>query len=64
LSFDHFGDFDGFVLETEDGELAHFRSREHQVLHLLRDAMEDRLRITVVPEHEDREDVRELIIGP
>ena len=64
LSFDHFGDFDGFVLETEDGELAHFRSREDQVLQLLRDAMEDRIWVTVVREHEDREDVRELIIGP
>jgi hypothetical protein len=64
LSFDHFGDFDGFVLETEGGELVRFNSREHRLLQLVRDAMEDRLWVTVVREHVDRADVRELIIAP
>jgi murein tripeptide amidase MpaA len=49
LIFDHFGDFDGFLLETEDGERKFF-SRENEVEELAERAWHERLRITVCAE--------------
>jgi hypothetical protein len=46
LVFDHFGDFDGFVLETTHGEHRFF-SREVEIKHLAERAWRERLRITV-----------------
>jgi hypothetical protein len=46
LVFDHFGDFDGFVLETAEGEVQ-FRSRERDMRDLAQRAWRERLRITV-----------------
>jgi len=63
LIFDHFGDFEGFVLETETGEYRRFRSRERQVLDLLRGAMRDRAWVVVVRESEDEDEVARIIIG-
>jgi hypothetical protein len=50
LIFDHFGDFAGFVLETEHGEHK-FHSREKEMEELAERAWRERLRITV---HADR----------
>jgi hypothetical protein len=50
LIFDHFGDFAGFVLETEHGE-HRFHSREKEMEELAERAWKERLRITV---HVDR----------
>jgi hypothetical protein len=50
LIFDHFGDFAGFVLETEHGE-HRFHSREKELEELAERAWKERLRITV---HADR----------
>jgi hypothetical protein len=50
LIFDHFGDFAGFVLETEHGE-HRFNSREKEMEELAERAWRERLRITV---HADR----------
>lgn len=50
LIFDRFGDFEGFLLDTEDGERT-FSSREHQVEDLVRQAWVERVAITVVAEH-------------
>jgi hypothetical protein len=52
LIFDHFGDFEGFVLETNLGE-RRFHSRERHMEQLAERAWRARLRITVsVAEHE------------
>ncbi len=46
LTFDHFGDFDGFILETSHGE-PKFHSREAEIEELAERAWRERLRITV-----------------
>ena len=46
LIFDRFGDFEGFLLDTEDGDRK-FLSREKDVAELVERAWRDRLRITV-----------------
>ena len=50
LIFDHFGDFEGFILDTEDGERRLF-SREKEIEELAERAWRERLRITVCVEH-------------
>src|SRR5579862_222514 len=62
ITYDHFGDFSGFILELESGHTKHFRSREHEIEALVRDAWATRTRITVIPEHTDRDDVRTVIL--
>jgi murein tripeptide amidase MpaA len=49
LIFDRFGDFEGFMLDTEDGERC-FRSREHEVEDLVHCAWVERIVITVFVE--------------
>ncbi len=49
LVFDRFGDFEAFLLDTEDGE-REFRSRERDMAELAERAWRDRLRITVYAE--------------
>ena len=46
LIFDRFGDFEGFVLDTEDGERK-FLSREKEMEELAEHAWRERLRISV-----------------
>jgi len=46
LIFDHFGDFEGFVLDTEEGH-HEFQSREKDVAELAERAWRERLRISV-----------------
>jgi hypothetical protein len=48
IVYDHFGDFSGFIVQTEHGEEHHFRSREEHVQRLVRLAYDERIRITVV----------------
>jgi hypothetical protein len=48
LSYDRFGDFDGFTLETMGGESKRFESRERRIEELARRAWQDRLRVLVV----------------
>ena len=52
LIFDRFGDFDGFLLDTEDGERK-FYSREVEIKDLVKHAWRERLRITVWTEHHE-----------
>ena len=52
LMFDRFGDFDGFILDTEDGERKFF-SREGAIEELAERAWSERLRITVSVEHDE-----------
>jgi hypothetical protein len=49
LVFDRFGDFEGFVLETEEGH-RRFVSRERDVEILIQRAWKERLRVTVIVE--------------
>jgi hypothetical protein len=52
LIFDRFGDFQGFLLDTEDGERKFF-SREQEIEELAERAWRERLRITVRAERDD-----------
>ncbi len=52
LVFDHFGDFEGFVLETEEGD-RRYGSREREIKQLAERAWAERLRITVISEHDE-----------
>jgi hypothetical protein len=52
LIFDRFGDFEGFILDAEDGDRKFF-SREADLKRLVERAWSERLRITVIAE-EDR----------
>ena len=49
IIYDHFGDFEGFILETEDGERT-FRSKEHQVEDLVKCAWQERIAVKVIAE--------------
>ena len=51
LMFDRFGDFDGFLLDTEDGERK-FLSREREMEELAERAWQERFRITVWAERD------------
>jgi hypothetical protein len=62
LHFDHFGDFEGFVLETRFGELRRFHSRERRVLEIVRTALEERNWVTVVRESERHTRVLSIVV--
>jgi hypothetical protein len=61
LIFDRFGDFEGFFLETEDGE-AKFFSREKDIAILAERAWRERLRITVWSTDEDTHRPRRVVV--
>ena len=50
LVFDRYGDFEGFMLDTEDGEYRYL-ARDRDVAELAERAWQERLRITVCAEH-------------
>lgn len=62
LVFDHFGDFEAFILETELGEFKRFFSRERRVLEIVQEALEDRNWVTVVSEPKRHNEVRAIIL--
>jgi len=61
LIFDHFGDFEGFILETAEGERRYF-SRETEIRTLAERAWSLRLRITVSAACEKPERPRTIIV--
>ena len=61
LIYDRFGDFDGFLLDTEDGERA-FRSREHEMEDLAKLAWTQRIMVTVLAEHRHSCELISLIL--
>jgi hypothetical protein len=61
LRFDHFGDFIGFVLETECGDHTFF-SREREVEHLAERAWRERLRVSVIACDHDHDRPERIII--
>ncbi len=62
IVFDHFGNFEGFILETEEGEFRPFVSREKGVLEVVRRALEDRTWITVIQEPHRHDEVRSIVL--
>jgi hypothetical protein len=62
LVFDHFGDFEGFVLESQHGEFLRFHSREKGVLEIVRRALEERNWVTVVREPKRHNEARTIIL--
>lgn len=61
LIFDHFGDFEGFLLETTEGQ-HRFRSRELDVAELTERAWRERLRVTVIADDEEPDRPLTIII--
>ena len=61
LMFDHFGDFEGFILETDEGERRYF-SRETEIRTLAERVWSERLRITVMAECESPACPRKIIV--
>jgi hypothetical protein len=64
ISFDRFGDFDGFWLKTEDG-LHRFSSRERDMESLVTKAWRQRIKLLVVTEgHEPHEPLSIVFLRP
>jgi hypothetical protein len=61
LMFDHFGDFEGFILQTDEGERRYF-SRETEIRTLAERVWSERLRITVMSECESPERPQKIIV--
>jgi hypothetical protein len=61
LIFDHFGDFEGFLLDTGEGERTLY-SRERDIRDLAERAWQKRLRITVYVEAHDPHRIRTIIV--
>lgn len=61
LIFDHFGDFEGFILVTEECEYQFF-SRENEIRTLAERVWSDRLRITVLTERDEPRCPRKIIV--
>jgi len=62
IVYDHFGDFDGFILELRDGDDRRFYSRESEIENIARFAWVERIVTTVVVDHENRERPLHLIL--
>ncbi len=63
LVYDHFGDFEGFLLEIGCGMLRKFDSRELRVERLAREAWETRCRLTVIVSKKRPECAERIILG-
>jgi hypothetical protein len=61
LIYDHFGDFAGFVVETDGDRHHRFESREPAMRNLANRAWEDRIRVTMFAER-DRAHIPRTII--
>jgi hypothetical protein len=64
LVYDHFGDFEGFILENENGDRIHFFSREANVANVVRRAWAERLRVTVTAEDSNERHPRRIVLHP
>lgn len=64
LIFDHFGDFEGFYLETDEDERLQFYSREANLRSVVERAWLARLRVTVVAEPDRPDRPRRLVLHP
>jgi hypothetical protein len=62
LCYDRFGDFEGFLLLTEAGDVHVFRSREAGIQDLARFAWQDRVLITVLADDGNRDVPASIIL--
>lgn len=62
LRYDRFGDFDGFFLETLEGESHRFEGRERRIEELIARAWAERLRLKVIVEPERRHRPDEIVL--
>lgn len=62
LMFDHFGDFEGFVLETESDHRHEFLSRERGVREVAEHAHDHRRRVRVTAEEHHPDRIRRIMI--
>jgi hypothetical protein len=62
IVYDHFGDFEAFILETLEGERHRFESHEASVHKLAQRAWAHRILVTVVVLHDHRERPIEIIL--
>lgn len=63
LVYDHFGDFDGFILEEGCDHARRFRCRGDRLAHVLREAWTDRATVTVLTDACDESCPIEVIVG-
>jgi len=63
LVYDHFGDFDGFILEERCDQVRRFRSREGRLAQVLHEAWKDRATVIVVADSRDDSCTIEVIVG-
>jgi hypothetical protein len=61
LTFDRFGDFEGFVLETDEEERS-YHSREREIETIAERAWRERLRVRVLAEHEEPRRATSIVI--
>lgn len=62
LIFDHLGEFEGFVLETETGHRHEFFSRERGVREVAEHAQDHRRRVRVIAEEHHHDRIRRIMI--
>jgi len=62
IAYDHFGDFEAFILETLEGVRHRFESRELHVLQLVQRAWAHRITTTVVVRHDRPRHAFEIIL--
>ena len=63
LVYDHFGDFEGFILEEGCDHVRRFHCRGHRLAHVLREAWKDRATVTVLTDSCDESCPIEVIVG-
>jgi hypothetical protein len=62
LIYDHFGNFAGFIVETERGRHHRFESREPEMRGVVRRAWAERIRVSVLAERDHPHIPREIIL--
>jgi hypothetical protein len=63
LIYDHFGDFEGFLLERGCGSVVRFRSRERRMERVIREAWQARSTVIVLVSHKDPTCPIEVVLG-
>jgi murein tripeptide amidase MpaA len=62
ITYDHFGDFEGFILELLDGHERHYKSRDVELERVVREAWSDRILTTVIAQPHDPDRVLTVIL--
>jgi hypothetical protein len=62
LKYDRFGDFEGFLVLTDEGHEKPFRSTEHEIEALVHRAWAERIVITVFADHDDSHSPASIVL--